>query len=102
MRRKVKTIKLCVNCCHLHVEGEGQEIEGLEETRYLETSCDVFGHRQRELYQFPVGEAPLVLDGHGSTDCPFWEPWDLSQKVLIERDEEIEGELSKEIDPANN
>jgi hypothetical protein len=82
MRRKVKTIKLCVNCRHLIVVAEDQEIEGLEETRYLETCCDVFSHTVREFYQFPSEEGPLVLEGAGSTDCPFWEPWDLSQKVL--------------------
>jgi hypothetical protein len=82
MRRKVKTIKLCVNCTHLQVIGEGQEIKGLEETAYLETSCDVFEHTTRELYQFPSGESPLILDNCGSTDCPFWQAWDLSQKVI--------------------
>jgi hypothetical protein len=82
MRRKVKTIKLCVNCRHLHVIGEGQEIQGLEETAYLETHCDVFEHRTKELYQFPTEEGPLVLDKCGSTDCPFWDAWDLSQKVI--------------------
>ncbi len=92
MRRKVKTIKLCVNCRHLNVLGEGQEIEGLEETSFIETSCEVFGHKTKELYQFPVEQGTLVLDGYGSTTCPFWEPWDLSQK-LCER---------KEIDPATH
>lgn len=84
MKRKVKTIKLCVNCRYLHVIGEGQEIEGLEETRFLETECNVFGTRTRELYQFPGEQGPLILDHEncGNTDCPFWEPWDLSQKVL--------------------
>ena len=84
MKRKVKTIKLCVNCRHLQVVSEGQEIEGLEETRYLETGCDVFGTRTKELYQFPSEEGPLILDhaNSGATDCPFWEPWDTSQRVL--------------------
>jgi len=86
-QKKIKTIKLCVNCHHLKVLGEGQEIKGLEDTRYLETLCDVFGHRTRELYQFPLEEGPLILDKPGSTDCPFWEPWDLSQKVITEREE---------------
>jgi hypothetical protein len=89
MPRKVKTIKLCVNCRHLSVVGEGQEIEGLEETRYIETCCDVFNHTTRELYQFPVEEGALVLEGVGSTDCPFWEPWDISQKEL-DQDESVE------------
>ena len=86
MRRRVKTIKLCVNCRNLHVVGEGQEIEGLEETRYIETACSVFGTSIRELYQFPGEQAPLILDSEhsGSTDCPFWGPWDLSQKVIEE------------------
>ena len=83
-QKKIKTIKLCVNCRHLKVIGEGQEIEGLEDTRYLETLCNMFGHRMRELYQFPLEEGPLILNKAGSTDCPFWEPWDLSQKVLME------------------
>ena len=87
MRRKVKTIRLCVNCRHLHVISEGQEIEGLEETAYLETRCSVFGHSTKELYQFPGEMGPLVLDGCGSTTCPFWEPWDLSQKILERRSE---------------
>ncbi|HDS30913.1 MAG TPA: hypothetical protein ENN67_07725 [Firmicutes bacterium] len=86
MRRKVKTIRLCVNCRHLNVVGEGQEIEGLEETAYLETRCDVFGHTTKELYQFPSEQGTLVLNGCGSTDCPFWEPWDLSQKILEARE----------------
>jgi len=96
MRRKVKTIKLCVNCCHLKVVGEGHEIQGLEETRYIETHCDVFEHSTRELYQFPVEEGPLVLDGAGSTDCPFWRPWDLSQKVI----EPGRHSLKRGIDPS--
>lgn len=95
MRRKVKTIKLCVNCRHLQVVGEGQEIEGLEETRYLETFCEIFGHKTKELYQFPVEQGPLVLDGFGSTDCPFWEPWDLSQKILERREAPTDKERDK-------
>ena len=95
MRRKVKTIKLCVNCRHLRVVGEGQEIEGLEETRYLETYCDIFGHKTKELYQFPVEQGPLILEGIGSTDCPFWEPWDLSQKILDHEDEPVKQKSDK-------
>ena len=98
MSRKVRTIKLCVNCRHLHVTAEGQEIEGLEETRFIETSCDVFNHKAKELYQFPVEQGPLILEGCGSTDCPFWEPWDLSQKVLEIR----ESRLETEKDPAKH
>lgn len=71
-----------MNCCHLHVTGEGQEIVGLEETAYLETYCDVFEYRIKELYQFPTEEGPLVLEKSGGADCPFWEAWDLSQKVI--------------------
>ncbi|MCX6645841.1 MAG: hypothetical protein NTY09_05745 [bacterium] len=87
MERKVKTIKLCVNCSHLWVIGEGQEIEGLADTQYIETSCNVFNTTVKEHYQFPVEQGPLILDAEkcGNTDCPFWEPWDLSQKVLEEK-----------------
>ncbi len=98
MRRKIKTIKLCVNCRHLQVTGEGQEIDGLEETRFIETRCAMFGHKAKELYQFPVEEGPLVLDGAGSTDCPFWEAWDLSQKVIEPKHEPVD----TKIDPAKN
>jgi len=101
MRRKVKTIKLCVNCRHLKVVGEGQEISGLEETRYIETRCDIFNQSSKELYQFPVEEGPLVLDGFGSTDCPFWEAWDLSQKVLEPRKQNNEIKIKDPIDPTN-
>ena len=91
MHKKVKTIRLCVNCRNLQVTAEGQEIEGLEETAFIETKCDIFGHTMKELYQFPCEQGPLILDGIGSTDCPFWEPWDLSQKVLEPREVEREG-----------
>ncbi|MCK4721447.1 hypothetical protein KAU08_12335 [bacterium] len=97
MVRKVKTIKLCVNCKHLIVLGEGQEIEGLADTQYLETSCDVFNTSVRELYQFPCEQGPLILDKEKfrSTDCPFWEAWDLSQKVIVEKDKAAEEKIDK-------
>lgn len=103
MIRKVRTIKLCVNCRNLQVIGEGQEIEGLEETRYLETHCEIFGTNVRELYQFPTEEAPLIIDhtNSGSTDCPFWEPWDTSQRVIEEyRPKKKRG--NKELDGAKS
>jgi hypothetical protein len=97
MERKIKTIKLCVNCRHLNVLGEGQEIEGLADTQYLETCCDIFNTTVKELYQFPVEQGPLILDKAkcGSTDCPFWEPWDLSQKVLEEKQPKTHIEVNK-------
>lgn len=91
MRKKVRTIKLCVNCCHLHVVGEGQEIDGLEETAYLETYCDIFNQSMRELYQFPIEEGPIVLEKSiYNEDCPFWTPWDLSQKMIDNSESEKE------------
>ena len=97
MERRVKTIKLCVNCHHLRVVGEGQEIEGLVDTQYLETCCSIFNTTVKELYQFPAEQGPLILEKEkcSSTDCPFWEPWDLSQKVLVEKHRDIDANIDK-------
>ena len=48
------------------------------------------------MYQFPTEEGPLVLDKCGSTDCPFWQAWDLSQKVIDSGMEQEDVEVDRE------
>lgn len=74
----VHLIKACVNCIHLEVLEEGQEVSGLEDTAFLRTRCRVLDKTFTDHYAFPTGEDKLVIDEKPG-ECPFWEPWDKEQ-----------------------
>ena len=100
-------IKACVNCRHLEVLEEGQEVSGLEDTAFLRTRCRILDKTFTDHYAFPTGEDKLVIDEKPG-ECPFWEPWDEEQdkgriqmsdnvleKIRIDA-EELIAELMKE------
>jgi len=101
-------IRACINCRHLEVVEEGEEIEGLGDTAFLRTRCKVLDITFTDHYAFPTGEEILEIGGKPA-ECPLWEPWDadddtgrrvpMSEKMLdgVRRDaEEFIAELMKE------
>ena len=101
-------IRACINCRHLEVVEEGEEIEGLGDTAFIRTRCKVLDITFTDHYAFPTGEEVLEIEGNPA-ECPLWEPWDadndrgrrvpMSEKVLdgVRRDaEEFIAELMKE------
>lgn len=69
--RKVK-IKVCANCRHFDVLGEGYDIARIENLRYMVSSCGRLGWKVKENYLFRV---QTELNGGGG-QCPFWELWE--------------------------
>ena len=82
MRRRVKIIKLCSTGCHLHVLARDRRSRVSRKPRTLRLIATYSSTRRWGALPVSDRGIPLVLDHCGSTDCPFWQAWDLSQKVI--------------------
>ena len=71
-------IKTCVNCRHLEVLEEGEDIKGLGDTAFIRTRCRMLDMVFTDHYAFPTGEERLDIDGKPA-ECPLWEPWDTDE-----------------------
>jgi len=74
-KHEIKKIKTCVNCRHLEILEEGQEVRGLEDTAYINFRCDVFNYSGKEVFRFPTSEKCVVIEKDDGEDCPFWVEW---------------------------
>ena len=74
-KHEIKKIKTCVNCRHLEILEEGQEVRGLEDTAYIAFRCTVFNYSVKEVFRFPAVEKCVVIEKDDEEDCPFWEEW---------------------------
>lgn len=74
MRKFEKKIKTCVNCRHLEILEEGQIVDGLDNSSYISFRCNVFNYSGKEVFGFPLGNKPVVIEKE-TDSCPFWEEW---------------------------
>jgi hypothetical protein len=80
-KHEIKKIKTCVNCSHLEILEEGQEVNGLEDTAFITFRCDVFNYAGKEIFRFPATEKRVVIEKDDEEECPFWEEWRKEDKV---------------------
>ncbi len=68
-------IKACVNCRHLEILEDSEEIEGLADTAFLRSRCRILDIEFTDHYAFPTGGKTVIIDEKPG-ECPLWEPWD--------------------------
>ena len=65
------SIRTCGNCAHFRIHDEGYEIGRIEDTKYMESGCDVLGWRVKEHYLF-TSELQPAPEIRRQKDCPHW------------------------------
>lgn len=74
----MKLIETCATCRHLKIVEEGFEVEGLLDTAYLKSRCEVLGWEVKEHYLLPD---PQQKEIRGAQECPYWEYWDKVERL---------------------